>query len=125
MTDFFIFIWDDVGLFHPSLVHYPIALLVAGLVCDLLGRFWLEGAQREVLAAIRENDDGSIPHGVRATIACEAGEPEEALIELERALRSRDPVVVTIGTWPMFDCVRSAPRFQDLLRKINWPGLEE
>jgi tetratricopeptide (TPR) repeat protein len=80
---------------------------------------------RELLAAIREHDDGSISHGARAIIACQGEDPEEALVELKHALRKRDPLLLMIGTCPFFDCIRSYPRYQDLLREINWPGLEE
>jgi TolB-like protein/Tfp pilus assembly protein PilF len=83
-----------------------------------------KGSMKERLAAIREHDDGSISHGVRAAIACVAEEPEEALFELNHAVRRRNPSILMMGTWPLYDCVRSDPRFQDLLRKINWPGLE-
>jgi TolB-like protein/Tfp pilus assembly protein PilF len=80
---------------------------------------------RELLAAIREHDDGSISHGVRAMIACAAEEPDEALVELNHGLRRRDPIIVHIGICAELDCARSDPRFEDLLREINWPGLEE
>jgi len=83
-----------------------------------------KGAEKELLAAIREHDDGGISFVVRAITACQAGEPEEALVELNHALRRRDPFIVSIGAQPMLDCVRSDPRFQELLHKINWPGLE-
>jgi tetratricopeptide (TPR) repeat protein len=83
-----------------------------------------KGAKRELLTAIRHHDDGSISHAVRAIWSCDADEPEEALVELNHALRRRNPIIVLIGTSPEFDCVRSDPRFQDLLREINWPGLE-
>jgi TolB-like protein/Tfp pilus assembly protein PilF len=84
-----------------------------------------KGSRRAFLAAIREHDDGSISHVVRAIQACFAEEPDEAIIELNHAIRMRDPLVLEIGGFPPFDCVRSDPRFQDLLRKINWPGLKE
>ena len=83
------------------------------------------GQSRELLAAIRKHDDGSISHAVRAMIACMAEQPEEALIELNHAFLRRDIKILQIAGWPETDCVRSDPRFQDLLRKINWPGLEE
>jgi TolB-like protein/Tfp pilus assembly protein PilF len=83
-----------------------------------------KGHGRELLAAIRQHDDGSISHAVRAMIACLAEQPEEALVELNHALRKRDPGLLQIGIHPMLDCVRSDPRFQEVLRKINWPGLE-
>ena len=57
--------------------------------------------------------------------ACLAEQPEEALIELNRALRRGEPSIVAIGQTPAYDCLRSYPRYQELLRKINWPGLEE
>jgi len=83
------------------------------------------GGQRELLAAIRERDDGSISHVARAVIACLAEEPEKAIVELNHALRRRDPIMLQIGKWPTLDCVRSDPRYQEVLRKINWPGLEK
>jgi len=85
----------------------------------------VKGRNRELLTAIREHDDGSISHAVRAMMACMAEEPEEALVELNHALRRRDPLIVAICMSPTLDCVRSDPRFDDLLRKINWPGLTE
>jgi tetratricopeptide (TPR) repeat protein len=84
-----------------------------------------KGSRRTFLAAIREHDDGSISHVVRAVQACFAEEPDEAIVELNHAIRVRDPLVLGIDGFPPFDCVRSDPRFQDLLRKINWPGLKE
>jgi tetratricopeptide (TPR) repeat protein len=85
----------------------------------------VKGRSRELLLAIRQHDDGSISHAVRGVIACIAEEPEEALIELNRAVRRRDPLIFSVGVSPSNDCVRSDPRFQELLRKINWPGLQE
>jgi hypothetical protein len=83
-----------------------------------------KGASKELLAAIREHDDGSTSYLVRANIACMAEEPEEALVELNHAVRKRDPNVLDIGFRPHLDCLRSDPRFQEVLRKINWPGLK-
>jgi tetratricopeptide (TPR) repeat protein len=83
-------------------------------------------AYGRLLAAIRKHDHGSISHAVRAIVACGAEEPEEALVELNHALRRRDPRIVVIGgPSPAYDCVRSDPRYEELLRKINWPGLQE
>jgi TolB-like protein/Tfp pilus assembly protein PilF len=81
----------------------------------------VKGRTREVLTAIREHDDGSISHAARAMMACIVDEPEEALAELNHAVRRRDPLIVVIGASPMLDCVRSNPRFDDLLRRIGFP----
>ena len=74
---------------------------------------------------MREHDDGSISHVVRAFIACGGGEPDEALVELNHGFRKRDPLILIIGVFPQIDCVRDDPRFRELLRAINWPGLVE
>jgi hypothetical protein len=49
-----------------------------------------------------------------------AQEYDEALEWLERAFETRDPNMPYI-TLPVFDPLRSDPRFQDLLRRMNLP----
>jgi len=49
-----------------------------------------------------------------------AGDHAEALDWLERAFDVRDPQLLGIGT-PMFDSLRSEPRYQLLLRRIGLP----
>jgi class 3 adenylate cyclase/TolB-like protein/Tfp pilus assembly protein PilF len=83
-----------------------------------------KGRSSELLATVRRHDDGTISHVVRAFMACGAQEPGEAFVELNHALRRRDPIIVSIGVFPQIDCVRADPRFEELLRKINWPGLD-
>ncbi len=87
------------------------------------GASFREG-DRLLLAAVREHDDDGISHGVRAYFACYGGEPDEALVELNHAFRKRDPLMSQIGVSPQLDCARDDPRFRELLRAINWPGLE-
>ena len=79
----------------------------------------LRGSATEMLASYR---DAGFTYTLRAQVACLAGRPEDALVELTQN-SLEEPMMQMIGTWPAFDCVRSDPRFQDLLRKINWPGL--
>jgi hypothetical protein len=49
-----------------------------------------------------------------------AQEYDEALEWLERAFETRDPNMPYIAL-PVFDPLRSDPRFQDLLRRMNLP----
>jgi TolB-like protein/class 3 adenylate cyclase len=79
------------------------------------------GCTRLVLLEARERDWAG-PF-VRAILACFAGEPDEALAELERA-DSLDPTMLMAGTYPTIDCARDDPRFDAVLRRINWPGLD-
>jgi len=49
------------------------------------------------------------------------GEANEAFTWLERAHRERDTGMVGLKADPRWDPLLSAPRFQDLLRRIGFP----
>jgi serine/threonine-protein kinase len=50
------------------------------------------------------------------------GESTAAIEWLERAYAERDWLVCVLKTDPIFDPLRGDPRFQDLLRRINFPA---
>jgi serine/threonine-protein kinase len=50
-----------------------------------------------------------------------AGERARALEWLERALEARDPNLPSVNPDPDFDGLRSEPRFQAILRRMNLP----
>jgi TolB-like protein/predicted Ser/Thr protein kinase len=49
------------------------------------------------------------------------GKSEQALAWLEEAYRQRAPELSALKVDPLFDFLRSKPRFQDLLRRMNFP----
>jgi tetratricopeptide (TPR) repeat protein len=51
-----------------------------------------------------------------------AGDYEKAMDWLERAFEARDPGLPYAGISPLSDPLRSDPRFQDLLRRMNLPS---
>lgn len=59
---------------------------------------------------------------VIAAFCATIGETDETFAWLERGYRDRDPLMVLLKAHPWFDPMRSDPRFQDLLRRINYPG---
>jgi TolB-like protein/DNA-binding winged helix-turn-helix (wHTH) protein/Tfp pilus assembly protein PilF len=50
------------------------------------------------------------------------GENDEALEWLERAYQDRDGWMAMLQVHPKLDVLRGDPRFQDLLRRMNFPG---
>jgi len=55
------------------------------------------------------------------TLYTRAGKNDEALEWLEKAYEAHDPNMTYIRVDPIFDGLRDDPRFQDLLRRMNFP----
>jgi TolB-like protein/DNA-binding winged helix-turn-helix (wHTH) protein/Flp pilus assembly protein TadD len=49
------------------------------------------------------------------------GDKDEAMRWLEQGFKERDIWLALLKVWPRFDPLRSDPRFQDLLRRMNFP----
>lgn len=56
-----------------------------------------------------------------ALVYTQLGESEPALQWLERAYENREWFMACLGVWPQLDPLRSDPRFQDLLLRMNFP----
>jgi hypothetical protein len=56
-----------------------------------------------------------------AKLYVHAGEPEPALVWLEKAYQHRQPQILHVRAMPAFDELHSIPEFQDLLRRIGFP----
>jgi len=71
----------------------------------------------ERLIALSKNRYVSPLHIAKVEIGL--GEKDQALENLEKAYTNRESMLVYIGSWTFFDSVRSEPRFQALLKKMN------
>ena len=56
-----------------------------------------------------------------AWIFAEMKQTDKALAQLEAGYRERAAWMVRMNRDPRFDKLRSEPRFQDLLRRMNFP----
>ena len=55
----------------------------------------------------------------RAVVWMGLGEKKETLENLEKAYLEKESILACIKVWPAFDSVRSEPRFQAVLKKMN------
>jgi hypothetical protein len=62
-----------------------------------------------------------IPPYFFAQVYVALGEKDQGLAWLEKAYTERDPQLVPLTVDPAFDSVRSEPRFQDLMRRLELP----
>jgi TolB-like protein/Tfp pilus assembly protein PilF/predicted Ser/Thr protein kinase len=77
----------------------------------------------DVLAA-RYGKPGGVTAYTLANFYAHAGDKDRVIEWLERAYEARDGNVPYIGL-PVFDLVRSDPRFQDLVRRVGLPADEK
>jgi tetratricopeptide (TPR) repeat protein len=82
-----------------------------------INRRWYESARKEIKDGIDRDDDAySI-----ATLYAATGENDKAMDLLERAYTRHDSSLQQLKVDPRLDRLRSSPRFQALLRKMNFP----
>jgi len=81
-----------------------------------INRKWFESARQEIEDAISRDDAYSI-----ATLYAASGADEKALDLLERGYAQHDNKLLDLKVDPRLDNLRSNPRFQALLRRMNFP----
>ena len=83
------------------------------------------GRREEALRILSELQSraraGYVPATALARVHLGLGEKEKALSFLERACKDRDISLVSLKVGWIYDPLRSDPRFQDLLRRMNFP----
>jgi tetratricopeptide (TPR) repeat protein len=100
-------------------IAVPLAELAHAYV--MAGR-WAEAHQalNELLA---RSSSGHVSKYVIATVYAALGEKDQAFAMLERAYEERSWYLVFLRLDPELDSLRSDMRFQDLLRRMNFPPL--
>ena len=93
-------------------------------VVEALERGWSRGGYREAMSEAAEAliSQSNPANAMRiATLLTYAGDTQRALDWLETAYRERLQNMVYLGVYPKWDPLRSDPRFQDLVRRMNLP----
>ena len=123
-----------VGLSYAQKNMYPeaIANLEKGIArsgretsnLGYLGQVYgLAGRKSDTRKIIGELKERSRHHYVFPSVFANAylglGDRDQALMYLERAYEEKDPWLFYLKVWPPLDPLRSEPRFQALLRRVN------
>ena len=94
-------------------------------LATLAGLYGLEGRKREAQALIDELKETARHRYVSgfffAEMYADFGDKEQAIRWLERAYEEHDQWMVFVNSYPGLDRLRSEPRFQALLRRMNFP----
>jgi serine/threonine-protein kinase len=116
------------GMYEQAIVEYQKSILLSGDSPDepaALGyAYAVAGKKREARRVIDELQQRSkrsyISPTLIAFIYAGLGEKDQAFAWLERAFEGRDFVLVFVRVEPMFDRLRSDPRFADLMRRVGF-----
>jgi TolB-like protein/DNA-binding winged helix-turn-helix (wHTH) protein len=103
------------ALFGRRCSLYEKAYKISG--AEHINRKWFESARREIKDAIDRDDDA---YSIAALYA-ETRENEKAIDLLERAYAQHDAALLQLKVDPRMDNLRSGPRFNALLHRINFP----
>jgi TolB-like protein/DNA-binding winged helix-turn-helix (wHTH) protein/Tfp pilus assembly protein PilF len=94
-------------------------------LANLASVYGLAGRRPEAVKLIDELKERSREHYVSDAVFVEAyiglGEKDEAMARLERAFEEHDQWMVDIKSYLAWDALRSDPRFQALVRRMNFP----
>jgi hypothetical protein len=86
--------------------------------------YGLAGRKSETQKIISELKERSRHHYVFPSVFAYAylglSDKAQALTFLERAYEEQDPALFYLKVWPLLDPLRSEPRFQALLRRVNF-----
>jgi serine/threonine-protein kinase len=115
------------GMYKEALEEWKAAYAAKGdtETVDALSRGYLEGgypsAMRRAAETLATRPRTAARPWQTATLYVRAGEYREAIGWFEKAYEERDPNMPYLSVDPLFDGLRSDPRFQDLLRRMNLP----
>ncbi len=111
--------WQKWKLDHRSDQRNPEVLALGA------GIYGLEGRKREAQALMDEVRATARHQHVSGFFLAEAyldlGEKDQALTWLERAYEEHDQWMVFVNSYPGLDGLRAEPRFQALVRRMNFP----
>jgi tetratricopeptide (TPR) repeat protein len=118
------------GLYPESLAAQQQAVRLMGdtdvVRKAMLGRAFAHAGRRDdalqMLADLhRLQRTTYVPAVEMAYLFFALGQTDDALDWLERGYELRDPELASINTYPYWDPLRADPRFQNLLRRLNFP----
>jgi tetratricopeptide (TPR) repeat protein len=123
----FAYMWK--GMYEPAIVAFqksiplsgdsPDERAALGLAYALSGK---SGEARKILDELKQRSQRKyLSPGVIAALQAALGEKDQAFASLDKGYDERDNLLVLLKVEPMFDRLRSDPRFTNLLRRVGFP----
>ncbi len=123
-------VYEQKGMYEEAIAEYQKAISVSERTSNILGflghAYAASGKRNEAVKILNEMKEMSKQKYVSsydlAILYTGLGDKDKALEQLNHAYEERDGWIICLRVEPLFDPLRSDPRFQDLIRRI---GLEK
>jgi tetratricopeptide (TPR) repeat protein len=121
--------YDLQGQYAEAIASYQKGIDLSQRTTNIMGLLGhaeaLSGRRDEALKILQELKEASA-HGYvspydLAMVYTGLGDKDNAISQLNRAYEERAGWIIAIKIEPMFDSLRSDPRFADLQRRLNYP----
>ena len=110
--------------FQKGIIHSGDSISTRG-IAQLASAYAAAGKRREALRVLdelmEESNQSYVSPARIAIVYVWLGDKDQAFAWLEKAYQERSPLVAHVNADPIFDPLRSDPRFQSLLRRLNFP----
>lgn len=121
--------YEQMGVFEEAIAEFEKAANLSGrhpiYLAGLGHGYALSGQRDEALKTIEElqqiSNQAYVPARGIAEIYIGLGDKDQAFAWLDKALKQRNGWLIHVKGNPRYVSMRSDPRFQDLLRRMNFP----
>jgi len=111
-----------IAVLEPKALQADIPELKMGLATYYAAAGRKSEADRLLAGLQREKQTGGLPAFILVAPYIGLKQYDRALAWMEQAYQERNWQMVFIGVEPLFDPLRSDPRFQELMRRMNFPA---
>ena len=113
---------EGIREYQTALAGDPENPALLGLLGYTYGRAGKRNEAINILGRLQKRaETGYVPRYLIAILYRGLGEQDKALTSLETAYGEREPWLTVLNVEPIFVPLRSDPRFQALLRRMNFP----
>jgi serine/threonine protein kinase/tetratricopeptide (TPR) repeat protein len=113
------------GMYPEAVAEWQAATRISGQAAnaaaagDAFQKFGYRGFVKADLDWIQKNPQANVPDYMVARLHAQLGQTNDAFASLEKSYAAREGAIVYLKSDPVMDPLRSDPRFQDLLRRVN------